>query len=387
MLIGVDPWSVWIRVDPWPTIRRVRSFVNPRALRDKRHRGLFNDGEYSDVREYFAARPELQPTPLRSAARLADALGVAAIDVKDESGRFGLSAFKILGVTFALHRLQSEGIVIRALVCATAGNHGRAVARAARQLSAIGVPCTVFVPSAGELTDVERATRESRIAGMRQDGAEVVEFPGSYEEAVQAARAHARTVGGIFFSDTAPGGWEPIPNWIVAGYTHMFEECSMQWARPPDVVLVQAGVGGLACAAGSWFRHRFHGGGPYLIACEPDNAACLLESARTRDGGPVTIAGDTSTIMAGLRCATPSRTAWAGVRTTVDAFVTVPDSLVLDAMERLGREEPSIEAGPSGACGVASLIALANAPEMEAVRSASRLDRSSRVLVVITEGP
>ena len=237
------------------------------------------------------------------------------------------------------------------------------------------------------MTDLERATRESRIAGMRDDGAEIVEFPGAYEDAVRAASATAREVGGIFFSDTDPSGSDPIPHWIMAGYTHLFDEYSTQWREPPDIVLVQAGVGGLACATGSWFRHRFDGGGPYTIACEPDSAACLLESATSPGGEPVTVVRGTRTFMAGLRCATPSRAAWVGIKETFDAFITVPDSLAVDAMERLRQEDPPVDAGPSGACGVASLIALCNAGELESVRSASGLDRSSRIFVIVTEGP
>ena len=364
----------------------VRGFINPRA-RHANARGLFTGREYSDVRDYFTGRPDLRPTPLRSAARLAARSGVAAVEVKDESRRFGLSAFKILGVKYALHRLQAQRMMVRTLVCATAGNHGRAVARAAREFNTTGVPCTVFVPAAGDMTEIERQTRASRIEGMRSDDAHIVEFPGPYEEAVRAARAHARAIDGVFFSDTAPDEWDPIPHWIMAGYTWMFDECAAQWTHPPDVVFVQAGVGGLACAAASWFVHRFAGERPYLIICEPEHAACLMASAQQASGEPATISGDARTFMAGLRCVTPSRSAWPTIRDSADAFVAVPDRLVRDTMGRLRDEDPAIEAGPSGACGAASLIALADAPELAHVRSACKLDRSTRVLTIVTEGP
>jgi diaminopropionate ammonia-lyase len=171
----------------------------------------------------------------------------------------------------------------------------------------------------------------------------------------------------------------------MAGYTHILEEAAAQWRDAPDVVVVQGGVGGLVCAAASWLAHRFGAARPFVVACEPERAACLLESARA--GHPVTLTGDLRTIMAGLRCAEPSPAAWPAIAAGVDAFVTVPDRLALDAIERLRGESPAIDAGPSGACGVAALIALARAPELEPIRSACGLDRSTRALAIVTEAP
>jgi diaminopropionate ammonia-lyase len=176
--------------------------------------------------------------------------------------------------------------------------------------------------------------------------------------------------------------------------------------RPPDVVLVQAGVGGLVCAAANWFASRYGSTRPYLIACEPESAACLLESARAghivnveesntprsdgrrrpADGGsdpPVTI-------MAGLRCAEPSAAAWPSIAFGVDAFLSIPDSPSLEAIDRLARpirEDDAINAGPSGACGVGALLALLAAPETAPLRPGCGLDRSTRVMAIVTEAP
>jgi threonine dehydratase len=92
--------------------------------------------------------------------------------------------------------------------------------------------------------------------------------------------------------------------------------------------------------------------------------------------------------MAGLRCAAPSPAAWPGVAEGVDAFVTIPDSATVAAMQTLRDAPPEerMDAGPSGACGLAALTAIALAPELQHLRSAARLDRSARALVIITEG-
>jgi diaminopropionate ammonia-lyase len=310
------------------------------------------------------------------------------LSLKDESSRHGLNAFKIIGVRYAVHRLGPDA-ASRGLVCATAGNHGRAVARVASEHR---LACTVFLPAARTVADgaheSELGTRATRVAAMRDDGATVVEVDGSYEEAVRVAAAHAASTGGTVVSDTSWPGYEEIPRRIMAGYTQVFEEASSKWDGRPDVVLVQGGVGGLVCAAVSWCAWRFGADRPRVIACEPEAAACLLESAAA--GDPVTVSGPLDTIMAGLRCAEPSPAAWPAIRDGVDAFVSVPDALVIEAMDRLRHPEgrdPKVDAGPSGACGVAALFALMRSPELDATRRALRLDRTTHALAVITEGP
>ncbi|HXW05479.1 MAG TPA: pyridoxal-phosphate dependent enzyme, partial [Vicinamibacterales bacterium] len=171
------------------------------------------------------------------------------------------------------------------------------------------------------------------------------------------------------------------------------------WTRPPDVLLVQGGVGGLVCAAANWLAWQFGPARPFLIACEPASAACLLESARAGrlvniadpDGGRQTAdVGTLRTVMAGLRCAEPSPAAWPSINAGVDAFLSIPDSLALDAMARLSQPitgDAAIPAGPSGACGIGALFALRAAPGAAPVRRACGLGPSTRVMAVVTEAP
>jgi diaminopropionate ammonia-lyase len=366
-----------------------RVLLNPH--REDSFRGLFTADEYRDVRAYFAAHPELAPTPLRSLTSIAGRVGPAAVYAKDETGRFGINAFKIAGVQYAVHRL-GDAAAARGLVCATAGNHGRAVARVARlhrgagKAGSRGVPCSVFVPVLRTRDPVEIRTRSARVAAMREDGATVIDVDGTYEDAVAEAARFGERTGATVISDTSWEGYEEIPRWIMAGYTQLFHEALSQWDVPPTMVIVQGGVGGLVCAAASWFAHQFGAGRPYFIAAEPEHAACLLASARA--GRQVTVDSSLDTIMAGLRCATPSPAAWPAIASGVDAFVTVSDAAALSAMEELkGAPIPErMNAGPSGVCGIAALIAIARDPSMAELRTAARLDRSTRALVVITEG-
>lgn len=357
-------------------------YLSPLTRRGDFH-GLFTDDEYRDVHGYFAAHPELAPTPLKRLRSIARELGLADLYAKDETGRFGINAFKIVGVTYAVHRLGDEAAA-RGLVCATAGNHGRAVARVGRRKR---LPATVFVPVVHTADPVEVATRQARVEAMLADGARVIDVDGTYEDAVREAAAFGERSGATVVSDTSWPGYEQLPRRIMAGYTQILEETSLQWNSPPTLVVVQGGVGGLVCAAASWFANRFGRNRPYFIAAEPDNAACLMMSAQA--GHPVTIDSSLDTIMAGLRCAEPSAAAWPAVAAGVDAFVTIPDSATVDAM-RLMREAPEeerIEAGPSGACGLAALVSIAREPELEPVRSAAGWTEATRSLVIVTEGP
>jgi diaminopropionate ammonia-lyase len=384
----------------------MQAFINESVRRDAQFAGLFDADDYRDVKAFYGAHLELNTTPLRSLAGLASELGIGTLLVKDESHRFGVEAFKITGAQYAIDQL-GRARVGRGLVCATAGNHGRAVARVAMER---GTRCTVFLPAADpDAHPIERETRATRVAAMRADGADVVESGGSYEEAVAQAAEYAEKSGATIVSDTSWPGYDAIPRSIMAGYTHVLEEARQQWDALPDVVFVQAGVGGLVCASASWFAFHYRERRPFLIACEPDSAACLLESARTGrivhlseshaspgrvagvnptgEGGRAPIA---RTMMAGLRCQEPSPAAWPTIQSGIDAFMSIPDEYAVEAIGRLARSppgDPAIAAGPSGACGVASLIALTREAAFAQLGRSCALNRSTRAMVIVTEGP
>jgi diaminopropionate ammonia-lyase len=340
------------------------------------HGGLFSSGDYADVEAFFSSRSDLVPTPVRALDGLAAATGLGSILVKDESLRFGLPAFKILGVTYAVDRLIREGGALSGtLVCATAGNHGRAVARVARLRH---LRARVYVPA---------ATVPARCDAIAGEGAVVVRIDGPYEAAVEQAAEDALREGWTVVSDTSWPGYETIPRWIMAGYTRLLTEASGQWGpSPPDVVVVQAGVGGLAGAVANWCADTLDPH-PYVIVAEPASAACALASARA--GRPVRLEGALETAMAGLRCGEVSPVVWPSLASTVQAFVAVEDGRAEDAMRLLARplgNDPPVAAGASGACGLAALLAVAHEARLRPVREAVRLGTQSRTFVIITEG-
>ena len=338
--------------------------------------GLFTNADYADVEQFFDSRPELTPTPLVGLPALASSLGVDGFLVKDESSRFGMNAFKIAGVAYAVDRLLRHGTA-RVLACATEGNHGRAVARAARER---GLRAVVYM---------RESAAAPRIAAIRREGAEVVLVPGVYDDAVKRMAAEAERDGFTIVSDTSWAGYEAVPRAIMAGYTRIMSEASRQWAPgpPPAVVVVQAGVGGLAGAVASWLLSMCPADRrPYLICAEPAVAACV--GASLAAGRPAAVTpGDTS--MAGLRCGEMSPIAFAPLAAAVDACVTVDDGQVARAIERLAHPlggDPSIDAGPSGACGVAALVAWLDDGRYARDRARVLASRGSRALAINTEG-
>lgn len=324
------------------------------------------------ARAFHRSLPGYAPTPLLQVPALAEELGVGRVLVKDESSRLGLPAFKVLGASWACHRVLEHRPGAR-LVTATDGNHGRAVARTAARF---GVAATVFVPR------VMRPETAARIAG---EGADVVRVDGEYDDAVRraaefVAESNDEPAGRALVQDTAWHGYEQVPAWIVEGYETLLEEVDEQLAeqlgRPPDLVAVPVGVGSLAEAV---VRHYRQPGSarPRILSVEPDTAACLVESLQ--HGVPTTVATG-STVMAGLNCGTLSAASWPVLRSGCDAAVVVTDVEALSAVADLGRV--GVSAGPSGAATLAGVRAVLSVQER---RAAVGLDTDAVVVLLNTE--
>jgi diaminopropionate ammonia-lyase len=357
-----------------------RYWLNPAARSTRPSFGLFEPREYREVNRFFESRVDLRATPLHRLPGLASELGLGELLVKDESDRLGLNAFKILGVSYAVDRLLRDHRTRSpvAFTCATSGNHGRAVARVARER---GISAKIYVPG---------YTLQARIRALTDERAEVIVVDGSYQDALRQMTADAERNGWTVISDVAHPGYEEIPRWIMLGYTWIMHEAERQWApaSPPDVLLVQGGVGGLVCAALSWSAYRYQTSRPYFISCEPTAAACILESAVA--GRPVSLSTRSETIMSGLRSAEVSSSAWPTIAAAADAFVAIEDERSMAAMRRLALPldgDPRVVAGPSGACGLAALMTILDGTAaLSPVRNASKLGETSRVLVIATEG-
>lgn len=342
-----------------------------------------------DALAFHAGLPGYAPTPLIEIPTLTHELGVSRVFVKDESSRFGLPAFKILGVSWAVYRAISrragsdieptlDGIrEVTArlprieLVTATDGNHGRALARMARMT---GLSSHVFVP--GSLP-------ARVIAAIEDEGATVTLVAGSYDDAVRLAADFVADVPDrMLIQDTAWPGYEVVPSWTVEGYSTLFLEADTQvreaGVASPDLVAVPTGVGSLLQSALGHYRRNGLDQAPSVLSVEPEAAACVLASVQH---GRLTSIPTTGTIMAGLNCGLPSSLAWPSIEQGLDAAVAVNDDEARRAMHDLHRL--GIGVGPCGAASLAGVRALLAQPE---AREMLRIDSTAVLLLIATEG-
>jgi diaminopropionate ammonia-lyase len=365
----------------------VRTLINPNA-------GEIPDGPRPDRAplQFHRRLPGYEETPLVDAPKLASALGVGKVFVKDESSRLGLPAFKVLGASWAVYRAleerHGEGFgdweEIReleerlepmrplSLVAATDGNHGRAVARVARLL---GLGAKIFVP-----VEMVPARRKS----IAEECAEVIVVDGTYDEAVERS-ATEEGESTLLVSDMSWPGYERIPSWVIEGYSTMLWEIDDALKRRneggPDLVVAQVGVGAFAAAVARHFRRPGALPRPKLMSVEPASADCLLESVAA--GRIVSVPGPHDSIMSGLNCGRISLVAWPTVSRTIDLLVAVDDEPAREAM-RLAAES-GIESGETGAAGLGGLLEILRTGGAE-VRRTLGIGRETRVLLFNCEG-
>lgn len=364
---------------------------------------LMNPENIKHVRGFHKSFPQYSETPLASLNKLAEYTGVAGIHVKDESYRFGLNAFKVLGGSYAMAKFISEktGRSIDELgysqltspeikkdlgdftfFTATDGNHGRGVAWAANQ---IGQHSVVYMPKGSSLTRLENIRKENARA-------EIVDM--NYDDAVRKAYAESQeTPNSVVIQDTAWEGYEDIPAWVMQGYGTMAMEALDQLRASgierPTHVIVQAGVGSLAGAVQGFFAKAFPDNCPTTIVVEAQIADCLYRSAMNADGKTVDVGGDLNTIMAGLACGEANSISWEILRDKTSFFVSLPDWAAAKAMRVLAapiKGDPQVISGESGAAGMGLLMQLLTNPEYADFKEKAGIDENSQILLFSTEG-
>jgi diaminopropionate ammonia-lyase len=340
-----------------------RLFVNPHRRPERVPPPPSGD----EILAFHRSLPGYEPTPLRRLAYSTSRTdGQVDILIKDESNRLGLPAFKILGASWAVGRTLRERPEVHTLVAASAGNHGRAVARAAGWR---GLRCRIFLPA---------RSVGARADAIASEGAEVVRVDGDYEDAVARAEQLGGEPGIANVPDVSYDADAPSPAWCTDGYSTLFRELAEQAPEPLELLIVPMGVGSLAAAAVRFAAH--HNPPIDVIGVEPATAACVTESLRA--GEPVTV--DTpGTTMAGLDCARPSAVAWPALRDGLFGTVTVGD----DELETPLRVMASmrLRIGESGAAPFAALRAIVEelewrAPVLIATEGVTEPDSYHRVV-------
>lgn len=370
---------------------------------DDRQLSIMSLENVAKARSFHRSFPQYSITPLASLDGMAKHLGLGSLFVKDESYRFGLNAFKVLGGSFAMARyiaqqmgrdvgemtydyLTSEAFRQEfgqaTFFTATDGNHGRGVAWAANKL---GQKAVVHMP---------KGSAKSRFDNIAKEGAKVTIEEVNYDDCVRMAAAEAaETKHGVVVQDTAWAGYEEIPAWIMQGYGTMANEAAEQLRQlevnRPTHVFVQAGVGSLAGAVVGYFTNLYPNNPPKFVVMEAKAADCLYRGAVAGDGDPRIVDGDLTTIMAGLACGEPNILSWDILRNHVSAFVSCPDWVSARGMRMLGmpvKGDPSVVSGESGAVGMGLISAIMEDDTYRDLREHLELDRFSQVLMFSTEG-
>lgn len=359
--------------------------------------------EIQKAKAFHESFPQYACTPLVKLDEMARYLGVKEIYVKDESYRFGLNAFKVLGGSFAIacyiakiadksvaqlpySVLTSEKFYKEfeqiTFYTATDGNHGKSVAWTARKFHQKAV---VHMPV---------GTTRARLENILGEGAsaDITDF--NYDDCVRlAAKEAEETSRGAVIQDTAWEGYEEIPTWIMQGYGTMAMEADGQLkafgCERPTHVFIQAGVGSLAGAVIGYFTNLYRNDPPIFVVVEAEAAACFYKGAAANDGEIRIVDGNMQTIMAGLACGEPNIIAWDILKNHVKAFIAVPDWTAIKGMRMLAaplRGDAQVVSGESGAAAFGALAALASMEDYITLKESIGLDENSKVLLFSTEG-
>ena len=359
--------------------------------------------EVKKARAFHESFPQYTVTPLTKLDKMADMLGLGEVYIKDESYRFGLNAFKVLGGSFAMARYiaQQTGKDVSELpynvltsdalkeefgqatfFTATDGNHGRGVAWAANKL---GQKAVVLMP---------KGTTQTRLNNILAEGATATIEECNYDECVRMANDMAmKTENGIMVQDTAWDGYEEIPAWIMQGYGTMameaYDQLQDYGCERPTHVFIQAGVGSLAGAVQGYFANRYPENPPKVVVVEAEAAACLYKGASVGDGSIQIVDGDMVTIMAGLACGEPNTISWDILKNHVDTFIATPDWVAAKGMRMLAapiKGDKPVTSGESGAAPFGTLACIMMMDEYKELREHLGLDENSKVLLFSTEG-
>jgi len=329
--------------------------------------------------KFHESLKDYKATPLIHLPNLSKKYNVGNIYVKDESYRFGLNAFKVLGASYAMNQCLEKNQTIETFCTATDGNHGRAVAWSAKKF---GKKSVVYVP---------RDTSLKRIKIIEQEGAKVIQIDGNYDDACQEAENASNTNNWTLIQDTAWEGYEEIPALIMSGYLTLFKELEDNIHTPSkpkiDIVFLQAGVGSMAASGIYYYLNKYGTTKPKIVIVEPEEADGILLSFFNNKIS--TSKGNSKTIMAGLNCGTPSFGAWNLLKNGVDVSMKISDNYTKQAMRELYfpiANDKQIISGESGASGFAGFLAIMNDDNYKAVKESLNINSKSNILFISTEG-
>jgi threonine dehydratase len=269
----------------------------------------------------------MPPTPQYVWPLLCERLG-AEVWVKHENYT-PIGAFKARTAVAYVARMFQNAPHVTGLVTATRGNHGQAVALAAKRFQ---VPAYVVVP---------RGNSQAKNAAMRAQGANLIEWGEDFQE----AKEHAQSLAD-------ERGWHFLPSFhrdIVKGVATLWLEF-FQAAPALDTVYVSIGQGSGICSAvavrnGMGLKTKIIG-----VAAEGAPSYALSFAAGRAVAAPVT------TLLAdGMACRVPDQDALSVILDNVERIVTVSEQQIADAMKVYFTDAHNVVEG-AGAAGLAAAM-------------------------------
>lgn len=354
-----------------------------------------------NIYNFHKSIPGYEKTPLRDLKNLAKELGLKKFFVKDESYRFGLNAFKVLGGSYTCGKYIakkagldpdkmtfdqitadeiSKKIGDITFTTATDGNHGRGIAWASNKL---GQKSKVFMPE---------GTVAERLENIKKEGADADIYDMNYDDCVREAAKYAKSHNGVLVQDTSWDGYEEIPKWIMQGYITFAYESYLDMKEKktlPTHIFLQAGVGSMAAAIIGFFMNVMEDNPPKIILVEPNKVDPFYRTVSANDGKIHNVGGELDSIMAGLCCGEPATVAWDIISKYVKYFISVDDSFTASGMRILANpigDDEKIVSGESGAVTSGVLTKIMAEEKLKEYKDQIGLDENSVVYCVSTEG-
>lgn len=239
-----------------------------------------------------------------------------------------LGAFKVRGGAVYMHELVRREPRLAGVICATRGNHGQSIARAA---AAHGMHATIVVPYGNSL---------EKNAAMRALGATLVEHGEDFQQALEYASRLARERD----LHMVPGFHRDLVRGVASAWVEFYE------AVQPDIVYVPIGLGSSICACACARAHQ--GVAARIVGVVSAHATAYLDSFRARRA----IASPAATRLAdGMACRVPEEEALALMWREVDDVIAVSDDEVAAAMRALFSDTHNVAEG-AGAAALAGAL-------------------------------
>ncbi|MCS7096174.1 MAG: threonine synthase [Candidatus Bathyarchaeota archaeon] len=289
-------------------------------------------------------------TPLRKCDRLARALGLKTLYIKDDTVN-PTGSFKDRPAAVAVSKALE--FYVEAVGCASTGNLAAAVAAHAAK---VGLPCYVFIPSNTEV---------NKIAQAATYGANIVAVEGTYDEVNRLALQAAETFNWAFANINIR------PYYVEGSKTLAFEICEQLGWKAPDHIIVPTASGALLCAINRGLKQfneleLISDENTRLTAAQPEGCSPIVKAFKSGKDS-VEPVEKPQTVARSLAIGDPADGVYAlkAVRQSGGVAESASDDEIISAIKLLGKTE-GIFAEPAGGVAVAVLKKLAESGKVSA---------------------